>query len=547
MKCFSADEMEACIMNSNSPRKQQITEHLAACPHCSSLYDKQIQEQLHWSQELFKEVLPDSFTDRVMASLEREEIEFHSSNELSAPRKGMFKRKGTGFWKLKIGAALLLITISSVLLYSMPALADKLLSLFERSNVVDAGLLRAQDLGLIQHPNIKVEDQGYTVRIDEAAADPTRVILALQLFGPDGKHKRDQLVFTPLALHPGNRITIKDSGGQVIGEMYDMGSTEDFYYMVCNFNEPLQTDRITIDGHLTQLGNKMENIPPLKGNWSFSFSIDLHEAKAKTTVTPLEGSYPSPDGMTIRLKQLTRMVQGVRLEIDTELSTEALKRSPGELWKQQRLMFHFVDRKGNEIHSVNTRKNQHRNSLITESNRPGDRPGLMHWSYTFKYLPEDDPYTFVFDGYIISEHDESSIQFEPSKLKDRPVPFRFDGDDLMLKDFTVESPPNSNSEKAEGALHLSGKMWNDYRFSQWILKVPDGREYNLTMRGTASMEASNWKDGYLILGDGQLFEFRASGLTTVPDRLQLKRTVVERLYTNVDWSLPMPSTSYGTR
>ncbi|MEK3914215.1 hypothetical protein [Paenibacillus sp. FSL H7-0331] len=128
--------------------------------------------------------------------------------------------------------------------------------------------------------------------------------------------------------------------------MYDMGATNDFYYLVAFFPEPLQTDRITIEGGLTQLGNKMGNIPIRQGQWNFDFSIDMKKANKKTTITPLKGSYTTPDGMTVRLKRLTRMVQGVRLEHDTELSEEALARSPQELWKQQGLKFHLEDMQG---------------------------------------------------------------------------------------------------------------------------------------------------------------------------------------------------------
>ena len=119
MKCLSTDEIEAYMMTATLSQKQQIADHIATCQLCSSRYDKLIQEQLHWSQELFEEVLPDSFTNMVMTSLEREELELHSSNET---RKGLFKRKGIGFWKLAIVAALLLVVMSSVVLYSIPTL-----------------------------------------------------------------------------------------------------------------------------------------------------------------------------------------------------------------------------------------------------------------------------------------------------------------------------------------------------------------------------------------------------------------------------------------
>ncbi|RAV22157.1 DUF4179 domain-containing protein [Paenibacillus contaminans] len=455
-------------------------------------------------------------------------------------RNRLFKLKGTSFWKLTIATASLLILLSTAVIYAVPTLAETLRSLFARDET-DIGLLRAQEFGMVEHPHIQVKDKGYTVKIDEAVADPTRVVVALQLFGPDGKHDRDRLV-----INDENSIIIKDDQGKVVGELYDMGMTSDFYYLVAFFPDPLQSDSITIEGRLTQLGNKLQNTSVVKGEWDFNFSIDMKEAKKKTIVTPLEGSYTAPDGMTVRLKRLTRMVQGVRLELDTELSEEALGRSPGELWKEQSLKFHFENLQGEEIHSVNTRKTPHKDSLMTQSHLPGDKPGLMHWSYTFKDLPQDNPYSFVWDGYSISEWDGASVQFEPAKLKVQPIPFRFDGDELMLRDFTIEFPPNTNGKEVEGALHLDGKLRNEDRHNEWILEIPGGKTYTTTMRGAMTSEASGWKDGYSLLGGpqlGGLFNFRAQGLSTIPDQLRLIRTVVDRLYTNIDWSIPVEEES----
>ncbi|NOU95907.1 DUF4179 domain-containing protein [Paenibacillus sp. LMG 31456] len=567
MHCLSPVEMEQYILDDPTFHKQQVAEHIVTCLRCRSLYQEQLEEQALWSQELFEKALPDSFTTKVMAALEQEELVFDdkkdpmigtmaainmeqneggsiavkvSKTPSTLVEKGLFHRKGAIFWKLTLGVASLLILFSTVILYSVPTLAETLRSLFTHNNI-DIGLLRAQEFGLVEHPNIKVKDNGYTVMINEAVADPTRVVVALQLFGPDGKHDRNRLVFGPE-----NSIKIKDDQGKIVGNMSDIGATNDFYYLVAFFSEPLQTDRITIEGNLTQLGNKGVNIPIQKGRWNFDFSVDMKEANKKTTITPLKGSYTAPDGMTIRLKRLTRMVQGVRLELDTELSEEALARSPGELWKQQGLKFHLEDMQGGVIQSVNARKVAP-GFVMTQSHHPGDKPGLMHWSYTFEYLPRDSPYTFVFDGYFVSERDDASVQFEPSKLKVQPVPFRSDGDELMLRDFTVESPPNTNGEEVEGALHLDGKLRNEYSQSEWRLKALNGKEYTISMRGASTTEgASGWKDGYIQLGGpnlGGLFEFRAQGLTEIPDRLQLTRTVVDRLYTNVDWSVPIKEDS----
>ncbi|OAB32559.1 hypothetical protein PMSD_16395 [Paenibacillus macquariensis subsp. defensor] len=355
MQCLTNDEMEEYIMDDHLSKKQLVASHIATCLRCRTLYQTQLEEQTRWSQDLFEEVLPDSFTSNVMALIEHEEIELAAIEntfvtDTVAHRKSLFKKRRSGYWKVMIGIATLLIIMGSVLMYTVPTLAEKLRSLFGQG-YVDTGLLRAQELGLVVHPNIKVKDKGYTIKIDEAVADPTRVIIALQLFGPDGKHNRDKLQLTGK-----NDIMIKDDQGEVVGDVYDMGYTSDFYYMVAFFPEPLQTDEITIEGHISQLDNKMKKIPLIEGDWNFDFTIDMKEANKKTTITPLNSSYTTPDGMTVRLKRLTRMIQGVRLEIDTELNKESLMRSPNELWKQQGLKFHFEDVQGDEILSVNTRK-----------------------------------------------------------------------------------------------------------------------------------------------------------------------------------------------
>ncbi|MEK4350615.1 DUF4179 domain-containing protein [Paenibacillus sp. FSL R5-0475] len=538
MKCLSPFEIEQYILSTPTSRPFENVDHIAACAHCNLIYHTLLEEQEEWSQALFEEKLPDSFTAQVMASIEFVELE-----KVTVPDRKRKNPKILKSLRIAMGAALLLVVLSAVILYSVPTLAETLRSLFVKDNV-DIGLLRAQEFGLVEHPNIKVKDKGYTIKIDEAVADPTRVIVALQLFGPDGKHDRHRLGFGE-----GNKIEVKDDQGKIVGELYDIGFTNDFYYMIANFSEPLQTDQITVEGHITELGSKDRNIPALQGDWNFSFSMDMTKANEQTTSTPLTGSYTSPDGITVTLKKLTHMVQGVRFEFDTELSDEALNRSPGELWKQQGVKFHFEDSAGEEIHSVNARKLPSKDSVMSRSSTPGDKPGLMHWSYTFKYLPQDTPYTFVFDGYFILEKDGSMVQFEPSKLKEHPIPFAFDGDELMLNDFTVESPPDTNGSTKEGSLHFSGRLRNEFMNSEWIFKDLEGKEYPLSGRGAYSTDGSGWKDGYIVIVESQsnnkknFFEFRAIGLTTIPDQLQLIRTIVNRLYTNVDWSVPIMEAS----
>ncbi|WP_253806699.1 hypothetical protein [Paenibacillus polymyxa] len=185
--------------------------------------------------------------------------------------------------------------------------------------------------------------------INEAVADPTRVTIALQLFDENGKHDRHKL-----AIGEANKITIKDDKGNVVGSMHDMGYTSDFYYMVDFFSEPLKTDKITIEGSIGTLGQRNETL--IKGNWNFSFDIDMKEANKQNNIEELAGSYTTPHEMAITLKRLTRMVQGVRFELETELDDAAMARSPRDLWRKQMLSFHFETTDGQENHSVNPRK-----------------------------------------------------------------------------------------------------------------------------------------------------------------------------------------------
>ncbi|SFJ44675.1 protein of unknown function [Paenibacillus sp. UNC496MF] len=183
------------------------------------------------------------------------------------------KKNKKGKWRLTAIAASLLIIFTSAAFYTIPAFAEAMRSLFSRGNV-DIGLLNAQELGLIQNPHIKISDKGYTVKVNEAVVDPTRVIMALQLVNSQDQLDRNRLVFAKP-----NEIVIKDEQGRIIGSMYDQGMTSDFYYMVAYFPEPLKTDIVTIDAHIEQLGNEVQHIPNMHGDWSFHFTMDLKEAK----------------------------------------------------------------------------------------------------------------------------------------------------------------------------------------------------------------------------------------------------------------------------
>ncbi|CCC86428.1 hypothetical protein PPM_p0278 (plasmid) [Paenibacillus polymyxa M1] len=442
------------------------------------------------------------------------------------------KRSPLKRWRWAAVAVAFFFVLGAVTILTVPTFAEVLRSLFAKDNP-DIGLMRAQKLGLVINPHIKVKDKGYTLVINEAVADPTRVTLALQLFDENGKHDRDKL-----GLGDANTITIKDDKGKVVGSMYDMGYTSDFYYMVDFFSEPLKTDKITIEGSIGTLGQSNESL--IKGNWNFSFDIDMKEANKQNNIEELAGSYTTPHGMTVTLKRLTRMVQGVRFELETELDDAAMARSPGDLWEKQMLSFHFETTGGKEIHSVNPRKRNYLDSLMTSDHKVVGN-GKMRWSYTFKYLPEDKPYRFVLDAYSVAEMDGSKISFRPSDLTE-PQTFKIMNDSLELVRASLEKS-QVNKGAYETVISFYGKMDNEISHEEWRAYDSAGKQYDVSAVGGSSFEntlTDHWREGYISMGDRrakQPFEFRIMKLDQIPQELTIVREVVDKRYKDPNWSV----------
>ncbi|GAB6930939.1 hypothetical protein JCM10914A_49220 [Paenibacillus sp. JCM 10914] len=480
--------------------------------------DRELEQLLKSSTD--KVVIPDT----VLLAVE---------NALSSlPEQKVKPRFSAKRWRWAAAVFALIFVIGTVSIFTVPTFAEMIRSLFAKDHP-DIGLLRAQELGLVHDPQINVKDKGYTLEINEAVADPTRVTMALQLFDSRGKHVRDKLILT----EP-NQITIKDDNGNLVKTMYDMGYTNDFYYMVAFFGEPLQTEKITIEGNITTLGSRGQ--PQTEGDWKFSFDMDMREANKKTQIEELSGSYTTPHGMTVTLKSLTRMVQGVRLELETELDEVAMTRSPGDLWEKQMLSFHFETLQGEEIHSVNPRKSYYKDGRMTSEHKSIGH-GKVLWSYTFKHLPEEEPFRLVLDGYTVAEVDGSQISYRPSEQTE-PQSFKILNDNVEIVGTSLEESQSGDGTN-ETAISFYGEMENEITHTEWKAYDSTGRQYDVSMRGGASVInalSDDWREGLIGMGDRtnqQPIEFRIPGLDQIPEELTLVREVVDKRYKDPDWSV----------
>jgi hypothetical protein len=419
-------------------------------------------------------------------------------------------------------AALILLISSTLAVMASPSLAEYVRSLFA-PDVVDYGLLKSQELGLVNNPNIKVKDQGYTMEINEVVADSTRVVMALKLTGPDGMPNHNML-----ELSGPNQIQITDRNGNKLGELYDIGMTSQMYVLVAHFPQEIQADELMIQATISRLGSDIQRIPYIQGKWSFAFNVNLKQAKALTTVQPLNQSYTTENGMTIRMKRLVRTPSGVRLDLDTELSAAAAERSPARLREREQLMFHFEDESGEEIHSVMSTKFPHKDSLLTASKIKDPAAHIMHWSYSFKYLPAESYVRFVWDGYILPEITEERLDFVPDDLSAHPAIFHHEGDELRLTGFEMDDAPDPRENRKEAVLRVQGIFKNNFTGDEWVVKDADGIEYPVHYRGGSSAF-----DGVVTLGNefpGKDYAFRIPTLQRIPEKLTLIRKVIDRKY-----------------
>lgn len=415
MKCWKLSQTREFIRSGNS-LDEETRLHMQTCPECRLLLQLAEEEEKAWEELLFREALPDGFTERVMASLADVEIENDKEERTLPAFAKRTRRSGRIIKKTALWIASLMIVTGALTLYAQPSIADWVRSIFSKETT-DSGMLDARKLGIVQNPRVKVKDKGYALEIDEVVADATRLVMGVKVTDPQGK----PLVY---AIN-WNDLHITDLGGHEVAELRGIEGSETVEKLTFVFVKEIPTDALIVQARVNQL-----QIPftekVVDGKWDFRFELDMKKANAMNIATPLHEKYATPDGMRIEMEKLVRTPSGVRLELSTSLSPEAARRSPGDLEAKQQLMFHFENERGEDISSVNNLKTPHMETIISQNSEL--RGGKRHWTFTFRYLPYDrQKLRFVLDGYSIPVKSSGSVVLVPSELKSHPVIFKTRG------------------------------------------------------------------------------------------------------------------------
>ncbi|OZB93017.1 hypothetical protein CJP46_24380 [Paenibacillus sp. XY044] len=515
--------MEEFILEEATPVSGQGS-YVQHCAHCQALMTEVRQEQEAWSQALYPERLTEEFTRQVMTSLADVPIE-PAAEEDEPDTIVLRKRVRSPFIRrAALAAACLLIIAAALTLYAQPSIADWVRSIFARDNVAsDSGLLDARKLGLVQNPHIKVKDKGYTLEIDEVVVDPIRIIMGVKITDPHGKPVVNEVDWS--------QVTVKDTEGREVAKLHPLGGSAVIENVWSLLSDGVQSDTLTVEGKINQIGNEYFSKRIVKGHWNFKFTLDMKQASALTRVTPLDQKYTTPDGLHLQMEKLVRTPSGVRLELSTSLDEKAKSRSSGLPWEKQELAFHFEDEQGNIISSVDG-----------DGTGPTYAMGMpqrvvksdqVRWSYTFTYLPYDQKkLRFVLDNYTIPIHSDGAISFTPQDVNDHPVTFKDQGDMIRLSGFQIGQDPNYQEKKVAGLISMTGTFTNGFNQDEWVLRDQDGNEYPIDFRGAVQM-------GKIREADGDP-GFIVEGLTALPEKATLIRKVTDKWYNNINWSFELP-------
>lgn len=506
-------------------------------------------DDLSWEDAIFTEKLSEDFTHQVMLALEGVEIEetdgvkdvegrraIPEGTSIAAQVGRCLSAKHTRKQKSWLAAAAVLALVSGTLLYTQPTLADMLRSLFAQGSYVDDGMKQAKDAGFVTISGEGATDQGYTLKVNEVIADSTRVV-----FGIDATDaKGNPVILGNLTQYAEFKIFDKQSG--VFGDVpftVSSGGNDTTERINLSFMRPVLTDKMQVDVKISEFSivtgdAKDPSYKRVKGFWDFGFDVDLTKSKTQTLATPLQQSYVTPHGVRIEMEGATRTPSGGSLEFATQLTPEAAQRAINGQGGFHELEFHFEDEQGRWIE-----EKPDQNLEFGNHAQPDRWSGVTRWFYQLDNFNYDKkPYRFVLDGYTMKEKSADTIVLDPAHIsEENPVRYNDGYDNILLRGFKFESDPNRQG-KMIGSIPVTAAFSNfHFESDRWVAIDENGKEYPMSFLG--GVIGDNRTKHVKLDADGRI---EIEGLKKVPKKLTLKRTVVNRMYRDANWSFVLPQT-----
>lgn len=505
------------------------------------------EEDQMWEHMLFSQGTDDDFTEKVMQRLEG--IEMNYSKQSSHRRFNQSKQRRR---LITAAAAVSLIVIgSSLLAWKQPHLMLSVASIFSpQPQTVEETLppeleawkemsdiswledyKNSKPLGLVQTPKLKVEDKGYSFEIVNVMVDGSRIVIIAKQTGPDGNELQSPL--------EDGGIEVTDLEGNVIASLargINMMDGLDEYVFIFDKTVP---DQILVTGYPEYISVSVDN--PETGrferqhvevNWDFELQVDMTKAKQYEHRDILNAEYTTPDGLAMSMEQMIRTPNGIRLDMSFKLEDDLASKATADWGDDLHIWYHLETDHSQDMlfgdgigrHSVKIQ----RLSKINEEN------GTLPWSeiwHTGNVPPETKKLRFVLDGYSLPVKEEATVHIPIEKLEQTPVVFEHEGDQFTILGASIENVAESSEHVL--LLHAKGLYTNKVTRDQWIAMDSDGKEYSVNIKGIGSGNENGtaaWDMDFVVEGVDQNMS-----------ELTLKRVVVDKTFTEVNWSVDLPS------
>ncbi|MEK4272675.1 DUF4179 domain-containing protein [Paenibacillus sp. FSL R7-0026] len=514
-----------------------------------------------WEEHLYREEPDADFTLKVMqklddVSMERDEAESPWSRKV--PKTRWIYRTGI------VAAAVLLFGGGALLAWdrtgapeqpvvsavNIPRLPDIPVPTEIREAFLTEDYKRLKPPGLVVNPNIQIEDQGYTFEIKDVLVDRSQIVFLTEQTSPDD-------IRIPVVTPEAGKIHITDVHGNLVAVpvVNSQPSGINYRKFVFQLNDVIP-DQIVVRGELNFL-----KIPDyydagtnttVKNNttvdWSFQFNIDMTKAKAMATMTPMNNTYTTPEGLKLDMTQLVRTPSGTRLDVNVSLNDQ-LQAKVSEDWKEQMdILYHIEIPETNEYRIFNgsrpyARQAKFRLRDLSEANENG---GWLKLSETWDpaFVTVDAKNTrFVLDGYTLPVKEEKSIEIDLEQLPLTTTIFEQSGDRVVLNGYNFDPergsyiPSGSGTDDQHPLVLLgSAEFSNEIAGDKWVAVDREGIEYPVSILNSIK-EINN--DEKYVTSDLKLM---VHGLhQNSATKFTLKRTVVHREFRDVNWEVDLPS------
>ncbi|WP_339285846.1 hypothetical protein [Paenibacillus sp. FSL R5-0486] len=413
---------------------------------------------------------------------------------------------------------------------------------------------RLKPLGLVVNPDININDQGYTLKIEDVLVDRSHMVMTMQQTTPDG-------LGLSRSLSAMGRIHVTDEEGRQVATLARDTRTKGSVTerLLFQFDDEIP-DQVVVRGELRNLNvggyydyeKKSYEDRDVTVDWSFQFNIDMTKAKSLAVENSMDNTYTSPEGLKLDMTQLVRTPNGTRLDLNVSLDDE-LRAKVDENWASyMSIIYHLEIPETNEyriFNGIRPDARQAKFQLQDQSDLRNGGPLKLSETWDPALVTVDAKnIRFVLDGYTLPVKEEKSVEVDLKRMRKDVnfytfVHFEQLGDEILFYDFEYEplmesyDPPKIDVKEGYSlVLKGSGTFRNAFMGDRWVAVDSDGKEYPVEVNGYPDQPNNN---GEYVEDDLQL---KIRGFNEENGtKFTLKRTAVNREYRDVNWEVDLPS------